>query len=104
MFGDEPPEQTHLGHQIIQIILAVLLLIGGVFGIISGHFYLPSVTKPGYALEGLSAYLIAVSFTSLSAFFFITLTHWTDEFLYKLVTRFLFFLFVILFTVGFFIA
>ena len=104
MFGDEPPEQSHIGHKIIQTVVAVLLLIAGVIGLVSGHFFLPSMTRPGYALEGLSAYLVAISFISLSALFFITLTHWTDEFLYKVVTKFLFILFVVLFTVGFFIT
>lgn len=104
MFGDEPQEESHLGHKIIQIVIAVFLLIAGVVGLASGHFFLPSMTKPGYALEGSSAYLIATSFITLSAFFFITLTRWTDEFLYKLVTKFLFFLSLVLFTVGFFMA
>jgi hypothetical protein len=103
MFGDEPPEQSHTGHKIIQIVIAVLLLIGGIVGLVSGHFFLPSMTKQGYALEGLSAYLVAISFISLSALFFITLVQWTDEFLYKVTTKFLFFLFLVLFTIGFFI-
>jgi len=104
MFGDEPPEQSHIGHKIIQTAIAVLLLIAGIFGLVSGHFFLPSMTRQGYSLEGLPAYLIAISFVSLSTLFFITLGQWKDEFLYKVVTKFLFFVFVVLFTVGFFMA
>jgi hypothetical protein len=104
MFGDEPPEQSHVGHKIIQTVIAVLLLIAGIVGVVSGHFFLPSMTRQGYALEGVSAYLIAISFINLSAVFFITLTQWKDEFLYKIVTKIFFFLFLVLFTVGFFIA
>ena len=104
MFGDEPQEETHKGHVIIQTTIAVLLLVAGIIGLVSGHFFLPSMTRQGYALEGASAYLIAISFVSLSAVFFITLTNLKDEFLFKVITKLLFFLFVVLFTVGFFTA
>lgn len=103
MFGDQPPEPPHPGQKVIQVIFAILLLAGGIYGLETGHLILASTLRPGHPVDGLAAYLIAVSFLCLAVLLMITLKEWSDRTLQKLIAKFLFILFLIMFTIGVFI-
>jgi hypothetical protein len=103
VFGDEAPEPPHPGQKVIQAIFAILLLAGGIYGLKTGHLILASTLRPGHPVDGLAAYLIAVSFLCLSVLLLMTLKDWSDRMLQKLIAKILFVLFLVMFTIGVFI-
>ena len=102
MFGDEPPEDPHLGQKIVAIIFAVIFLGLALYGLMNGHIITAGMHTAGMRHEGTSAYLISVSFLCLAALCVISLWEWANKQLQKRVGTFLIFAFLIITVVSFF--
>ena len=106
MFGIEPEEKIEVskGQKLLIVFIGVVFFSLGLWGVISGKFYLPSRFSSGYSLEGIPAYLVSASFFSLSSFFFFLNSDWRNNTKYQRLINLLFLLALLLLGAGLFMG
>jgi len=102
MFGNEPPEQPHMGQKIVAIIFAIIFLAMGAYGLFNGHIIDSGRYSAGVRYEGTASYFISVSYLCLAALCLMSLRNWRNEKLQKRIGGYLIYAYIVILVVSIF--